>query len=401
MRNPPKFGTVKKLSGNRRRPYVAIPFAPVEEGKDKVAKRTKNDIKFLKDIISPETYAKVEEEYLDQDVIPTVRQKVKPIGYFATRKEALIALAEYNKSPFDLDKASTTFEDIYKCLTEEKYNDMKKQAKSARTSSFDKFAALHNAKIREINLNMMQNVIDKNSDLSKSTQRNMITLCHDVFEYALKHDIVEKDYSQFLEVTSKKESSKKAAYSKNEIKLVWDNLEYTTIVEGARSDNAIDGLQLMDTVIFLLYTVVRISELLAIECEDVHTKERYIHVKGTKTANAERFVPIHKELIPLIEKRLKTGGKWLVTTRQGKQMSYIQYLKFYEQMCREIGIDHTIHECRHTFATFSGECDMDKTMRAFIMGHSLQNITDDVYTDVSKLIPRLVREIDKYDPVNA
>ena len=37
--------------------------------------------------------------------------------------------------------------------------------------------------------------------------------------------------------------------------------------------------------------------------------------------------------------------------------------------------------------------------RKFIMGHSQGNITDDVYTDISKLIPKMVREIGKFDPM--
>lgn len=32
-------------------------------------------------------------------------------------------------------------------------------------------------------------------------------------------------------------------------------------------------------------------------------------------------------------------------------------------------------------------------------GHSQGNITDDVYTDISKLIPKMVREIGKFNPM--
>ena len=37
--------------------------------------------------------------------------------------------------------------------------------------------------------------------------------------------------------------------------------------------------------------------------------------------------------------------------------------------------------------------------RKFIMGHSQGNITDDVYTDISKLIPKMVKEIGKFNPM--
>ena len=45
------------------------------------------------------------------------------------------------------------------------------------------------------------------------------------------------------------------------------------------------------------------------------------------------------------------------------------------------------------------ECDMDSRMRGFIMGHSQGNITDDVYTGISKLIPKMVKEIGKFNPM--
>ena len=41
----------------------------------------------------------------------------------------------------------------------------------------------------------------------------------------------------------------------------------------------------------------------------------------------------------------------------------------------------------------------DSRTRKFIMGHSQGNITDDVYTDISKLMPKMVREIGKFDPM--
>lgn len=41
----------------------------------------------------------------------------------------------------------------------------------------------------------------------------------------------------------------------------------------------------------------------------------------------------------------------------------------------------------------------DSRTRKFIMGHSQGNITDDVYTDISKLIPKMVKEIGKFNPM--
>lgn len=41
----------------------------------------------------------------------------------------------------------------------------------------------------------------------------------------------------------------------------------------------------------------------------------------------------------------------------------------------------------------------DSRTRKYIMGHSQGNITDDVYTDISKLIPKMVNEIGKFNPM--
>ena len=63
MKNPNKYGTVTKLSGNRRRPWI------VREGQT---------------------------------------GKQKPIGYTTTREEGLILLEQNNKHPCDKDTKKIT-----------------------------------------------------------------------------------------------------------------------------------------------------------------------------------------------------------------------------------------------------------------------------------------------------
>lgn len=376
MRNPSGYGCVKKLSGNRRKPYCVIPYQPAKTNK----KKCREEIQFLKDYISEDLFKAVEKEYLESKAIPVTRQNQKPIGYYATRKEALIALAEYNRNPYDLDKANTTFEQIYNKLYEEKYSKMKKNTKYVRTVAFKKFTQLHTTKIRDINLASMQSIIDDNKELSISTQQNMITLCREIFSFACKNDLAEKDYSQFLEVSSEKKPKGKTAFSPEEIQLLWDSLD----------------VPFADSVVILLYTGLRISELLAIKKEDVHFDEKWIMVEGTKTANAKRIVPIHPSISELIKSRLEMNSAYLVGYPD-KKITYAHYKDRFYELCSTLNLDHTIHETRHSFATYS--INMDKTIRAFIIGHSNKNITDDTYTDTSKLIPELLTEIEKYNPL--
>ena len=71
MKLPNGFGTVYKLSGNRRNPYVA-----------KKTKGWENDPKTGKS-----------------------KQLYTVVGYYPTRKEALTALAEFNANPYDVNAA--------------------------------------------------------------------------------------------------------------------------------------------------------------------------------------------------------------------------------------------------------------------------------------------------------
>lgn len=71
MKLPNGFGTVYKLSGNRRNPYVA--------------KKTKGWE------IDPKTGKS--------------KQLYTVVGYYPTRKEALTALAEFNANPYDVNAA--------------------------------------------------------------------------------------------------------------------------------------------------------------------------------------------------------------------------------------------------------------------------------------------------------
>ncbi len=71
MKLPNGYGTVTKLSGNRRKPYV------VKEG---------------------------------------ISGKQKPIGYTTTREEGLILLAQYNNDPWDIQTDKITFQELYTTL---------------------------------------------------------------------------------------------------------------------------------------------------------------------------------------------------------------------------------------------------------------------------------------------
>lgn len=390
MRNPNGYGCIRKLSGKRKRPfgvYVTTEF--------KIAPSVP-EIGFLEGILSPALYSKVKEEYEAYKAKQPVKAKQvqKCIGYYETRPDAMIALAEYNKNPFDIDKKNITFEQVYDLLYEKEIKEMKASAKAGYETAYKKCDSLRKMRMREIKLAHLQNVVDKYSDKSKSTQNNIIVLYHAIYKLCMENDIIEKDYSSFVKVTSKAEKKDKMPFSKQEIKTVWANINW--IQETSRK-NVLTDVPMMDSILVMLYTGMRIGELLEIKPYDVHINERWIDLRGTKTKAARRIIPIHKKLIPLLKKRLaECTGEYLFCGNDGKQLIYSRYkTMFYESFMENFKIDRTPHECRHTFATVAAASKLNPILLKKIIGHASADITESIYTHA--YIDDLIAEIDKYN----
>jgi integrase len=130
--------------------------------------------------------------------------------------------------------------------------------------------------------------------------------------------------------------------------------------------------------------------------EDVHLDERYIELRGTKTDAADRIVPIHKKIAPLLEKRLAGDNEWLFPSTRGNPISYTPFRIKFDEIMKELNLyPHKPHECRHTFSTFAKSSGLDKYYVKSIIGHKNQDLTDDVYTHT--LLEDLVEQIDMFE----
>ena len=341
MRNPNSYGSVKKLSGKRRRPFAVY----ITTGWKMVDGKAK--------------------------------QIQKPIGYYATRQEAMIALADYNKSPFDISSRSTTFGDIYNILLEEKFNKMKPAARTAYLTAFKGCDSIKNIRMTELKKAHMQKIVDDNSHMSRSTLTNFMKLFNAVYKFALENDICEKNYAEFVTIQSEKEAAAKVPFSREEVEVLWENIDW---VREPNKPDTIAGTKCMDMVLIHIYTGVRPQELLDIKKEDVHLDERWIDLK----------------IIPLIEERMKSKGENLFTYDDGKAFNIISYRStFFRHMCKHFGFNHTPHECRHTFATFGAAFRLNRILLKKMIGHAAGDLTEDTYTHA--FIEDLIVEIDKFD----
>lgn len=343
MKNPNGFGGITRLSGNRRRPW----WVRITVG---------------------------------WDITPSGKQKqiYKTLGYYTTRKEAMLALAEYNANPHDLVNAGMTFEQVWSKWTP-KHFDKYPSSEKGLTIAYKKCDSIHKMKMVDIRTAHLQAIMDSISHQSTQSQVKLKTVFNNSFKYAMENDIIKKDYSDFVTVNRvEKKETKDKFFTKDQIKLILSHKDE----------------DLVDTVIILLYTGMRIGELLQMKCEDIDLEKRLMHVHGTKTDNADRIVPIHKDLIPYLEKRI--NNEYLVPNSKGKPLQYSNYrAHFFSPFMEKLGLDQTIHATRHTFISIMDSCGVsaDSVALKRIVGHSNSSVTEH-YTHKSN--EELIEAIDKF-----
>lgn len=425
MRNKNGYGGVVKLKGKRKKPYMAYISEMQTEGviiPPAMQKSLNAAAEALQGATNPEEasaiFAKAmwqlhslempAEEYiamlhtqLQKDMKKKAfksKQVKKPIGYFKSSPEAHIALAEYNKKPYDLDKRHITFKEVYElAYADARIDKLTKSSIASYKSAFDKCEPIWDTPMCDIKLMQLQDIVNSCSQMSRSTQGNIITVQKLVYTYACKNDLADKDYSSFVKIVEHKKVKGKTAFTREEIKLLWNNLDWQ--FKGQRK-TILEDETVADVLLILIYTGMRIEELLTTASSDVHIKERYIMNRGTKTENAVRIVPIHKDIIPLLEKRLARNGENLIVTEAGNIVEYSNFNNpVFKKFCKAFNLKHSIHETRHTFATYTTH--LDSTLRSYMIGHSTGSLTNDVYTHPEVLLPELISEIDKVDFLNA
>lgn len=342
MKLPNGYGSVFKLSGKRRRPFAV----------------------------------RVTEGYTDEG-----RQKYKYLSYHEKREQALLALAEYNKNPFDITKANTTFAKIYEEMMKEKYpNGPSKKEHSnffGYQASYRNAEILHDLKFVDIRKKDLQQVVDA-CKKSYGTKRKIKVLFNQMYKYAMQNDLVTKDYSNFVDLGKNDSSTNRKPFTDEEIKTLWDNAENDKCIK---------------LILILIYSGMRPGELLEVKTANVKLEERYLRGGFKTEAGTNRLIPIHKSIHQFVEELVSNGHEFLVTNQKNKQMSYYNfYNDHFKRVMSQFEMTHKPHDCRHTFATLMDNADANKLSIKRIMGHASKDITDKVYTH--KDIEQLLKAID-------
>lgn len=332
MRNPNGYGTAYRLSGKRRKPFVA----------------------------------KVTSGWSDNG-----KQLYQIIGYYAKKAEALSALAEYHKNPNYIDVKNITFEDIFNRWKKIKYGDNK----CLYDTAFGHAATLHKMNFINIIADDMKKTL---KGLGHSSRNSIKSLYNQLYDYAIANKIININYAKFVKVGENTEPSKRKVFTSQEISVLWENIY---------KDEDID------LVLIYLYTGLRASELLLIKNSNINLEERYMR-GGLKTkAGKDRVIPLHKDIIPLIKARM-SENEYLILNSEGNKMQYSNYyFKRFMPLMEVLNMQHTPHDTRHTFATIMDNVGANKLSIKRILGHSSKDVTEG-YTH--KDIEELIKAIDLF-----
>lgn len=318
-RLPKGMGSVYKLSGSRRKPYAAR----IQTGRTADGKAIYNFV-----------------------------------GYYATAQEALNALTEFNKNPYDLSAAKVTISDMWETFKKRRFANISVSGKNVYTAAYKHLSPLYNKPIRDIKTYQMQELID-NVNRSWQTKSHIQTLLNQLFDLAIEFDIVDKNYAKFIKLGEKPQSNIHKAFTQEEIQTLF---------------SAVFSEEYADTVLIMIYTGMRPSELLSIKTEDIHLSEKYI-IGGMKTkAGKNRIIPISNKIMPLVLRRYNSDKKFFIET------TYTTYSKYFKELMCKLEMDHLPHDCRHTFASMANSAGVNPTSVKLIMGHTSQDLTERVYT---------------------
>ena len=300
------------------------------------------------------------------------KQIYRYIGYYEKRQDAQTALASWQIHPTPA-KSDMTLDAVYNEWKETHFSKISKQMQDNYTAAYAHIQKLHDKKIKDIRTAEMQRIIDS-LDRSASTKQKIKALLSKLFAYSMQNDIVQKDYSQYVTI-QKSEKAEKEIFTDAEIKALEDH----------------DTIPWVDSILVLIYTGMRIQELLNLTVFDVDFENGIIR-GGVKTeAGKNRVIPIHPKIRKYLEARCEGRSGVLYKIDQSNYRNRVYY-----PLLEQLGIQRRSPHCtRHTCASLMVRDGVDPVAIKQILGHTKYSFTVDTYTHVN--LDFLKNEFSKVD----
>ena len=348
MKLPNGYGTVYKLSGKRRKPYIARKTIGWE-----INEETKKS-----------------------------KQILKTIGYYKTKSEALQALADYNSDPYDLIISKYTFAEIYEKWFEETFNDdSNKSTMHNYKNAYSHCESIYNKPIISLRLADLQKVLNEAAEQGYKGSNRIRSLMNGIYKWCIRNEYLKKNYAEMLILpkVEKPSGNERRAILPEHLERIW----------ACSSSDFVSHI-----VLILIYSGVRPNELFNLKKEDVHLDEQWFQVRKSKTESGIRIVPIADKVLPLWKEAISNSKcEYAITNVNGEFMGYDNFRKrYWTPFMQRLDLDYTVYETRHTCNSLLIMADCNPTVRKKIMGHkSKMDLGENVYGHI--YIEKLIEAI--------
>lgn len=328
------------------------------------------------------------------------------LGAFATKREAENALKDYEYNP--VNGFNMTLEQLHeKWMKTKAYAKLGDSVKSNYASAYIKLKPLYKRKFRDLRTSDYQYIIDyydnphhevgaggklkyldKNGKgtykvtntpkicegLGYSALHKVKCLLTTLYTFAMKEDIVNKDYATFIELPEQEETTA-TRFTEVQLELIKQN---------------VGKVPYMDYIYIMCYVNFRVSEFLELTADRYKVTDSGIHyfIGGKKTdAGKDRIVPIHPKIQQLVQKCIENGGETIFCrihegSEFGKAMNKDYFLKYcFRTAMQAIGLsdEYTPHSCRRTFSTRMSAAGAREEDIIALMGHTDYKVDIDHY----------------------
>lgn len=318
-----------------------------------------------------------------------IRKSLKPQAYFKTYAEAYAALAEYNRNPYDLEPDITVAQ-LYDMWSDSYFKTLKSDA-SIRTitCAWAYCSEIQNMRVKDVRARHIKGVIEngqtvetrgKNKGQPKSptpeTKSRMKSLFNMMLDYAVEYELTDKNYARMFELSkdtiNELDRSKRShiIFTEDELQTLWDN---------------VDKVKHADWIVIQCYMGWRPQELATLKLIDVNISN-WSMCAGMKTeAGKQRTIPIHSRIQPLVLRNYtdaqNMGSEYLLNDKG--PITYDKYANRFVKVIQELRLnsDHRPHDPRKTFITRAKKAGMDENALKIMVGHSVRDITESVYTE--------------------
>lgn len=361
MKLPNGYGSVTKLSGNRRKPYLARV-----------------------------TLGWITDEHTGK----TVQNRV-PIGTFKTKKEALQALAEYGANPYDIQNNNLTLADLYQKWTAAYFPTLESDSSARTITSAWKYChAIQGMRVKDLRARHIKGIMEDGYIISErgknkgekvpaspGTKARIKSMFNLMLDYALEYEIVDKNYARTFDLSNDIIKEKEEAtrghinFTAQEMNTLWEN---------------VNSFRFVDWILIQCYMGWRPQELAILEIGNVDL-ENWTITGGMKTeAGKCRTVPIHTRIRELVRKNynqaVKLGSDRLFNdpdaVKGGMKITYDKYAGRFAKVIAALNLreDHRPHDPRTTFITMAKKAEVDEYVIKLLAGHKITDITEAVYT---------------------